>query len=175
MLKNALTAIAIAILAFVLVGALLSREYRSSRSVVVNAPPAKVHALVDELKRWDEWTPWKEMDPTIVTTYGPKTSGVGATQSWTGADGTGRLVITKSDPATGVEFDLVFNDGGEDMPAKAWITYAPSGGSTTVEWGMTGTMDVPVIGGYLAKMSDLMVGGMFEDGLAKLKTRAEGS
>ncbi|MCY2959122.1 MAG: SRPBCC family protein [Planctomycetota bacterium] len=175
MLKKVLTALAIFILVFVVVGALLSRQYRVSRSIVVKADPAKVHALVADLKRWDEWAPWKESDPTIVTKLGDATTGVGANQSWTGDSGGGWLKFTKCDPASGIAYDMAFNDGGKDMPAKSWMTYSPVAGGTQVEWGMEGSMDVPVVGGYFAKMSDWMMGGMFQSGLDKLKARAEGS
>jgi hypothetical protein len=173
MLRKLLTILGILILVFVVLGALLSRDYRVSRSVVVNAPPAKIHPLVDDLKRWEEWTPWRAKDPSIVTTFGPKTSGVGASQTWTGEDGEGRLTITKSDPEKGIEFDLVFVHDRE-MPGKGWITYAPVAGGTQVEWGLVGTMEMAVVGGYFARMADLMMGGMFEKGLHTLKTRAEG-
>jgi hypothetical protein len=174
MLKKLLTALGIFILVFVVVGALLPREYRVSRAVVVKADAAKVHALTNDLKRWDEWAPWKEGDPTIVTTFGATTMGVGASQSWTGKDGNGRLTLTKSDPATGIAYDMVFMDGDKEMPAKSWMSYTPVDGGTRVEWGMDGSMDMAVVGGYFAMMADMMIGGMFQSGLDKLKARAEG-
>ncbi len=175
MLKKLLTALGILILVFVVVGALLPREFKVVRTVVVKAEPAKIHPLVGDLKRWDEWAPWKESDPTVVTTLGETTAGVGASQTWTGKDGAGRLRFTKCDPATGIAYDMAFIDGEREMPSKSWMTYLPSAGGTQVEWGIEGSMDVPVIGGYLAQMSGLMIGGMFESGLGKLKARAEGS
>lgn len=175
MLKKVLTVIAILILVFVIVGAMLPREFHVSRTVVVNADPAKVHALTGDLKRWDEWAPWKDNDPTIVTTYGATTTGVGASQSWTGEDGEGRLTFTKSDPATGVAYDMVFMNGETPMPSKSWMTYTPVTGGTQVEWGIDGVMDYDVVGGYFALMADSMIGGMFQSGLDKLKARAEGA
>jgi len=174
-LKKILTALGILILVFVVVGALLSREYRVTRSVLVKSEPAKIHTLVGDLKRWDEWTPWKEADPTIVTTFGPSTMGVGASQSWTGTDGAGRLTFTKCDPATGVACDMALMHGDREMPSRSWISYAPASGGTQVEWGIEGVMDMPVIGGYFARASDMLMGSMFEKGLEKLKSRAEGS
>ncbi len=173
MLKKILTAIAILILVFVIVGALLPRDYECSRSVVIHADPAKIHALVGDLKRWDEWAPWKDSDPTVVTTLGEPTTGVGANQRWTGDGGPGRLTFTKCDPASGIAYDLYFGEPGEEMGAKSWMTYKPGSGGVEVEWGMSGEMDVPVIGGYFAAMTDAMIGSMFQAGLDKLKQRAE--
>lgn len=173
MLRRALTILAILILVFVVLGALLSRRYHVARTVVVKAEPARIHPLVEDLKRWEEWTPWRASDPSIVTTFGPITSGVGASQTWTGEDGAGKLTITKSDPQKGVEFDLVF-DHGDDVPAKGWIDYTPVAGGTQVEWGLDGSMEMPVVGGYFTLMADMMMGRMFEVGLDTLKKRVEG-
>ncbi|MBL8863105.1 MAG: SRPBCC family protein [Planctomycetes bacterium] len=175
MLKKVLTTIAILILVFVLIGALYPRDFKVVRTVVVNADAAKVHALVGDLKRWDEWTPWKESDPTIVTTFGPITTGVGASQTWTGKDGDGRLIFTKCDPTTGIACDMAFLDGDRELPSKTWLSYAPAAGGTQVEWGIEGRMDIPVLGGWLAMFSGSMIGGAFEKGLANLKRKVEGS
>ena len=173
MLRKILFTLGILILVFVVVGALLPRDYDVSRSIVVKADPARIHALVGDLKRWDEWTPWKENDPTVVTTFGAATTGAGASQSWTSESGPGRLTFTKSDPASGIAYDMVFIDGERDMPAKGVIAYAPADGGTRIEWRMEGVMDMPVIGGYFAALSDSMIGDMFQKGLDKLKVVAE--
>ena len=173
MLRKLLTIVGILILVFVVLGALLPRQYHVSRSIVVNAPPARIHPLVDDLKRWEEWTPWRATDASIVTTFGPTTVGVGASQTWKGEKGEGRLTITKSDPGKGIEFDLVFVHDGE-IPGKGWITYSPAVGASRVEWALDGSMEMPVVGGYFALMSDMMMGGMLEQGLKSLKARVEG-
>jgi hypothetical protein len=173
MWKKIAIALGVLFLLFVLVGLVLPTEYRLSRSIVIQAEPAKVHAILGDLKRWPEWGPWHDEDKGLVVTYGEKTAGVGASQSWTGDSGAGRLTITKSDPTTGVAFDLLFIEGESEIPTKGWLSYKPSAGATEVEWGMEGDADMPVIGGYFALCADLMIGGMFEKGLAKLKARAE--
>jgi uncharacterized protein YndB with AHSA1/START domain len=173
-LKLVLTAVAILILVFVVVGMVLSRDYKVSRTVTIQADPAKVHELVGDLKRWDEWAPWKKADPTLVTTFGPTTTGVGASQSWSSAnDDGGRLTLTKCDPATGIAYDMAFRQGDEEIPAKSWMSYTPAPGGVQVEWGIEGEMDMAVIGGYFAAMADAMIGPMFQQGLADLKARAE--
>jgi hypothetical protein len=173
MLKKILIAVAALIVIVVVVGLVLPKGYRLSHSVVIAAEPAKVHALVSDLKEWPKWEPFTETDKTIVTTIGPKSSGVGASQSWTGESGGGRFTFTKCDPKEGIAYDLVFVDDGREMPAKSWMTYAPKSGGVEVTWGMEGTMDVPVIGGYFAMLSNSMIGPMFDNGLAKLKKVAE--
>ena len=173
MLKKILIALGVVIVLLILVGLVLPMHYEVKRSVVVKAEPAKVHQLVGDLKRWDEWAPWKEEDPTIVTTFGPTTTGAGASQSWTGDSGSGRLRVTQSDAMTGIVYEMAFVDGEREMPATGWIRYSPAPGGTQVEWAMQGDMRMPVIGGYFALMSGMFMNPMFDKGLAKLKARAE--
>ena len=168
-MKKFLVVLLILLIVIAAVGFLLPRSYNVAESVVIDVKPSKVHDLVGDLKRWDEWTPWKEEDPSIQVTFGPETKGVGASQSWTGKDGAGKLTFTASDPDQGVEFDLNF-DG---KPAKGAIRYERVGDGTKVTWSLQGDADVPVVGGYLALAMPRLAGPMFEKGLAKLKSQSE--
>lgn len=160
------------VLAVVGLGLALSKDYALERSVVIDAPPERVHVLVGDLARWDEWAPWKDADPTIVTTLGETTTGVGATQTWTDESGGGWLTFTRSDPATGVSYDMAFlmgeGEDAEEMPSTGALDYERVEGGTRVTWSMRGSVDVPVLGGFLARMLPSQVGPMFDAGLQKL-------
>jgi len=151
------------------VGYFLPHAYKVEQSININAKPGKIHELVGDLKRWDDWTPWKEMDPSVQVRFDKETKGVGASQTWTGKDGTGFLQFTASDEDKGVEYDMKM----DEMPAKGAIRYERMGDSTKVTWSMSGDMEMPVIGGYFALLMPRMVGGSFEKGLTKLKTEVE--
>ena len=156
-----------------MVGLFLPTSYTVERSIVIDAPPSRIHKYVGDLKNWDAWEPWKEEDPTLIVTHGEKTKGVGATQSWVGESGDGALTITRDTPTEGVEYDLLF-DGGTYVCQGA-IMYDPlEDGETKVTWTMSGDMGTPVIGGYFAMMMDSMVGEMFDKGLSNLKNSVEG-
>lgn len=159
--------LAVVLLVFVAIGALLPTAYSVTRSVTIQADVAKVHEFVGDLTKWDQWAPWKDEDPTILTTFGEQTSGIGASQSWVGKDGDGSLTFTASSPTKGIEYDLFFEEGAY----KCWaaMLYKPEGKNTTVIWMMKGDMETPVLGGYVALMMDSFVGNMFDRGLAKLK------
>jgi len=162
---------ALAVLILV-VGILLPSSYTVERSVVIEASPDEVHKYVGDLKKWEEWTPWKEDDPTIVVTYGEETKGVGASQYWVGDSGTGSLTFTKDSPEEGVEYDLTFDGGAYEC--KSAMKYNPlSGNETKVTWTMAGDMGQSIVGGYLVLMMDSMVGGMFDKGLSNLKNKVE--
>jgi hypothetical protein len=151
-----------------ILGLLLPRDYQVARDIFIAQPSSVIHPYVNNLERWPEWTPWHDMDETIVTTVGDIKEGVGATQSWIGDSGDGRLVVTRSDPNTGVAYDLFFDS--DKWACKAGLNFAPAeGNGTKVVWTMSGTVPIPVLGGYVAKMMSAQVGLAFDDGLAKLK------
>jgi len=157
---------------FVVVGLVLPKEYEVERTVVIDAPPQSIHVFVGDLKKWSEWTPWNNEDPTLTILLGDKTAGVGASQSWTGEGGDGELIFTASSPTEGIAYDLLFDNGA--FASVAALGYRPlSEQSTEVRWTMTGEIDMPVVGAYFALMMDAMVGQMFEQGLGELKKRVE--
>ena len=172
-LKTILSAIIVLIVVVVVIGLFLPTSYTVERSIVIDAPPAKIHEYVGDLNNWDAWEPWKEGDPTLVVTHGEKTKGVGASQSWVGESGDGALTFTKDSPTEGIEYDLVFDDG--TYVCQSAMKYSPlEDGETKVTWTMTGDMETPVIGGYFVLMMDSMVGKMFDKGLVNLKNTVEG-
>ncbi len=156
---------------FVVVGLMLPTEYSVSKSIQINSSSEKVHEYVGDLEKWDQWMPWKDGDPGLIIERKGKTTGVGARQSWKGKDGTGELVFTKSDPKTGIEYDLFFDEG--KFKCKSAVRYNQKGVLTEVVWTMNGNAEMPVLGGYFAKLIQEGSGPMFEKGLNKLKKRVE--
>ena len=118
-------------------------------------------------------TPLCAATPSIRTTLGEKTQGVGATSSWTGDSSAGSLVVTSSSPEAGIEYDCSF-DG--QRGAECAIQYQESPVGTVVTWSMTGETGPNPVGRYFAYFAmEGMVGGYFEDGLQRLKKVVEES
>lgn len=80
-LKTAAVMLVVLIVAVAAVGLFLPTKYAVERSVIIDAAREKIHGYVGNLRKWDEWAPWKVEDPSIVTMLGEKASGVGASQS----------------------------------------------------------------------------------------------
>jgi hypothetical protein len=169
MLKWFAIVLGVLLLAFVITGFLLPSSYALERSVLIKASPEQIHQLVGDLRQWPEWAPWEEMDPSVETTYGPTTTGVGASQTWTSNSGGGELTITKSDPLNGIEYEMSFNGA---FFSDGVVRYEVTPTGTQVTWGMRGEMD-NFIGRYMGLLMNSMVGPSFEAGLDKLKTAAE--
>lgn len=172
LLAKSVVSVAVLVVGLAVVGYFLPLEYAVEREIVIKGKPEQVHSYVADLNQWDAWSPWKAGDDTMVITVGEKATGVGASQSWQGRDGTGELIFTKVEENKRVDYDLTF-DGA--MKSSAFVSYAADGEGTKVTWRMNGTMPDSVIGGYFAMMMDSMVGGYFEDGLSRLKSAVEGA
>lgn len=158
-LRRVAVGLACTVAVMLVVGMVLPTTYTVSRSVIIEADPEDIHEYVGDLTKWDLWAPWTEADPTIVVRFGDKASGVGASQSWVGEDGRGFL------------FDCNLPGGASD--GRSAVRYHATDDNTRVTWIFKGAFKMPIIGGYRAAMMDSMVGGMFEQGLARLKHTVE--
>jgi len=165
--------LAVFIVAFIVIGLILPTHVSIARTVTIQADKARIHTLCSDLTKWPEWTPWKKADPTVVTTLGPITSGVGASQSWTGKDGAGELTLTKSDANEGIAYDMNFIHGESKLPMKSAMIYKANDAATDVTWTLEGDMAMPVLGGYVVLMMGSSIDEMFDVGLASLKAKAE--
>lgn len=155
------------------VGIFLPRQWHVEQTVLVNAGPEHIYPLVNDLKEWQSWAAWnKEMDPQVKWEYGGPASGPGAWWSWDGPKmGHGKLLITKSEPSSGVWLDEMI-ESGDEVNAKGSITWTTQGGGTQITWVDEGKLP-PVIGGYFGGFIEKMLAENFQTGLTKLKTLAE--
>ncbi|VAW93511.1 hypothetical protein MNBD_GAMMA22-751 [hydrothermal vent metagenome] len=170
-LKFSAIFVAILVLIAGIVGFFLPKDYSITRSITINASNDTIHNLVGDLDNWDQWTTWKLDDPSIVIFKGALSQGVGASQSWKGDSGEGKLEFTVSSVEKGITYDLYF-DGG-DQKSIASISYADQGATTVVTWKMTGNMEIPILGGYFSMLVGGMIETMFDRGLVRLKNIAE--
>ena len=65
MWKKILAGVALAVALFLGFVALRPGHYRVERNVAVSATAADVYAIVSDLRRWDEWSPWSKLDPAM--------------------------------------------------------------------------------------------------------------
>jgi hypothetical protein len=147
-------------------------DFSLSRSTRVQAPPARVHALVDDFREWRKWSPWEGVDPDLDREYTGPDHGVGSTYHWSGNKkaGEGEMRITESTP-TSVVVDLEFLKPFKATNVTAFA-FAPAGDATEVTWTMTGTRSA--IMSLMGKLFfDKSIGNDFEKGLAALKQEAE--
>lgn len=174
MLKKILIGLAALVAVFLIVVALQPANYTVTRSQVIAAPPAVPFALVSDFKSWPLWSPWENVDPNMVRTFSGPEAAPGSKYSWLGNDqvGEGSMTITEVIPPELVKFDLNFV---KPMPGLCPTTFqfTPEGAGTKVTWTMSGTKNFIAKGFCMFMDMDKMCGGMFEQGLAKMKSISE--
>jgi uncharacterized protein YndB with AHSA1/START domain len=165
--------VVVALFALLYVGGwLLSPKFTVTRSVHVNAPPAKVYAFVVDPREWKKWTVWNRRDPAMQITYSGPPSGAGAGWAWQSAsEGDGRMTFTAAEPERRLAYDLFFPDFG--TTSQGDLRFAPEGSATRVSWTMNGDMGRNPLFRWFALFADRMVGKDFDAGLVNLKTLAE--
>ncbi len=174
MLNLILIAVAVVIVVFLMIVALQPSGFRVTRSTSIAAPPEAVFPHVNELRKWDAWSPWLELDRNAKTSFEGPPAGKGSVMAWAGNSkvGEGRMTITECRPNELVRFKLEFFKPMAGT-SEAEFAFKPQGNQTEVTWTMTGKNNFIARAMCLFLNMDKMIGGRFERGLAQLRSIAE--
>ena len=174
MLKKIAAGFAVLVLILVAVIATRPATFEVQRSATMAAAPATVHAIVNDPRRWAEWSPWEELDPDMKKTFSGAETGVGAIYEWEGNKDVGKGVMTirESKSPELVRYELAFVEPFESV-ADTTIAIKPEGDGSQVTWTMSGKNNFIAKAFSLVMDMDSMIGSDFEKGLAKLTTVAE--
>jgi hypothetical protein len=170
MLKKILIALAVIIIGLLIVIATRPSDFSYTRSAVIPAAPEAIFPHINDMHKWQEWSPWAKVDPNCKITYDGPTSGTGAKFSWVGNNevGEGSMTIAESKPSEFVRFKLDFIKPFEGK-CDTLFTLKPEGAGTQVTWTMSGK------NGFMGKAiglvmdCDKMCGDQFSKGLENLK------
>jgi effector-binding domain-containing protein/uncharacterized membrane protein len=173
LLKRLLAFLVVLVAAVVIVAFFLPKTAHVERSVVIDRPASQIFGVLNNLHRFNAWSPWFDLDPQAKYTFAGPASGVGAKTSWVGNKdvGSGSQEIIASKPNELLKLQLDFGDMGKPT---ATFLLVPEGRRTTVTWTLDQSFEGSLIGRYIGLMMDSMVGKDYEKGLAKLKTMVEG-
>jgi hypothetical protein len=173
MIKSTLLVVAALIAVLLIYAGTRPDTFRVERSARIQAPPERLHALINDMHAFNTWNPYARKDPAMKGSYTGPASGTGAAYAWESDEvGTGSLQIIDSPAPGAVAMRLDFIKPFEAHNTAAF-TIQPDAGATRVTWAMHGP--VPYVGKVMHLFFDMdkMVGKDFEDGLANLKTLAE--
>jgi len=173
MLRKLLLGLAVLLMLLLAAGLFLPQSAHVERSIVTSAPPERVFTLVDGFARFNEWSPWAELDPGTVYKYSGPPSGVGARMEWSSQDssvGSGSQEVIAIEPGRSVTNRLDFGPQGQ---ATARIDVVPEGSGSRVTWSMDSSFENDYLGRYFGLFFDKLIGKDYEKGLTKLKTLAE--
>jgi Polyketide cyclase / dehydrase and lipid transport len=176
MFRKILIGLAVVIGIFAVIVALQPSEFRIKRTATIAAPQADVFAQVNDLHKWDAWSPWAKLDPDAKVSFEGADAGQGAIMNWAGNDkvGEGTMTIVESRPndLIKIKADFVEPIAGTSMSE---FEFKPEGDQTSVTWTMSSRH------GFLGKAFCLIVNGKkmigddLEKGLAQMKMMAEGA
>ena len=104
-------------------------------ALVINVPPEKVYAIVANLKRFNDWSPWFATDPKATYILeGPDAGGVGQKMSWDSSDpkmGKGSQTVTEAVANQKIVMALDMDKMGKSVSV---LSLAPVANGTVVIW-----------------------------------------
>ncbi|HXG78725.1 MAG TPA: SRPBCC family protein [Methyloceanibacter sp.] len=174
MWKKILVVLAAIILIFVVVVALQPSDFRVERSATMAASQADVFAQVNDLHKWDAWSPWAKLDPNAKITFEGPEAGQGAVLSWAGNEklGEGKMTIVESRPDEAVKLKVDFVKPFEGTSNSEFV-FEPEGDKTAVTWTMTAHHNFFEKALCLLMNGKKMIGAELEKGLAQMKAIVE--
>lgn len=152
---------------------LLPGEARVERSAVIAAPPEKVFALIGDLRRVPEWSPWVTVDPAVTFTFdGPEQGGIGQVMRWASNNpmvGNGSQTVLAHEPGKRLISALNFGEFGS---ARSEIELAPAADGTLLTFRVHSPLP-GVVDRWAGLFVDAAVGAELEKSLSNIKQLAE--
>lgn len=175
MIKKVLLVVAVLVLGVIVLIATRPSTYLVERTTTIEAPVEVVFEQVNELHKWEQWSPWEKLDPEMTKTYEGPTSGVGAVYAWAGDEkiGEGRMTIAESVAGERISIQLQFIKPWESTNTTTFLFSTPAEGKSSVSWQTAGEMNFTAKAAALFMDMDGMLGADLESGLAELKTVSE--
>ncbi len=176
-IKNLLKTIGIAILALLIISFFLPSKTHVERTATIKATPEVVFGLIDDLHKWEMWSPWHKIDPNMKLEYINSGIGKGAAYKWRSDNknvGNGELSITNTIDNKEINTQMKFGNMGTSIGK---FTLEPTSEGTKVNWSMESDVaTMPFFMRPMAKYFGLfmnkMVGPDFEKGLKSLDSIA---
>ena len=151
----------------------MDAEKNLKRSIMIDAPAAKVFSVINDITLTDDWSAWAKLDPNAKVTFEGPSTGVGAKRSWESEDsqvGIGSQWIVDSEPNKLVRMNMEF-DGQDGTPQASLILNEEAGG-TRLDYTFDAVME-GVINKLFGAMLESMLGPMYEESLTNLKELIE--
>lgn len=139
-------------------------------STTINAPKNVVWNQMVDLENQQNWSPWKEMDPTVKTTITGPAGQVGQKSAWTSESNVGDMTISTVE-GDSMRYDMHFVKPFEGY-AVGWVTVSGEDGAVVATNGYSGETSF-WMRGMNALFGRRMMEKMLERGLELLKEYVE--
>jgi hypothetical protein len=153
------------------VGLMLPRSVHVERSAVIVAPPGQIFPYMNDLRKFNEWSPWPRHDPQTKYAFTGPERGAGAAMTWQSEKhGAASQHIIASRPDQRVETTFDFGPMG-----MAWARFSltPEGAGTRVTWSLDSELPYDPLVRWMGLMLPARIGADYEEGLARLKALVE--
>ncbi len=166
--------VVVIIVAFVAIVSMQPEEFKVTRQATIPAPAAKVFDHVNDLQKWETWSPWAKLDPNARETISTPAAGKGASFAWAGNNevGEGKMTITESRPNEQILINLEFIKPFEGTSLTEF-TFEPKGDQTLVTWTMSGKNNFVGKAVSLFVDCDKMCGDQFNQGFENMKVAVQ--
>lgn len=138
-----------------------------NRSLIIDAAPAKIFSVLNDLHHWKKWSPWVIAEPDATLNVDPD----GKYHEWEGKIiGSGNLRIVHEKENAHLKMDLTFLKPWKSQATTELILH-PQGEKTLVVWKMQSSL--PFFLFWMKKQMELFVGMDYDRGLTLLKDLVE--
>lgn len=145
-------------------------KFNIERSTTINAPMAKVRALVEDFNHWNSWSPWTVCEPGCSVSVSGKVAEAGHSMSWEGqVIGAGKNTLVKKTDSQ-LDYDLEFFKPWKSQ-ADVRFKFEEVEGKTRVTWLMDSSM--PFFMFFMIKSLKNMIAMDYDRGLKMLKAMVE--
>jgi dienelactone hydrolase/uncharacterized protein YndB with AHSA1/START domain len=175
LIKSVLIVLAAIVVLLTVVGFLLPARTQVERSVEISAQPETVFRLLNDLRVFNQWSPWAKIDPQTEYSYSGSETGVGSVMRWSSEHphvGKGEQKIVSSEPNN--EIRLILTMQGMKPFQAGYLLEPVDSEGTRLTWTYETDNGLNLFYRYLGALAmDRMLGSMFEQGLADFKEIAE--
>lgn len=147
-------------------------KFQVEQQQMIYAPQEVVFNEVNDFTTWQKWEPWSRETDDMIINYGEKTSGEGASYSWSSEKmGEGEIITTKANPYTSLEQRITFKTPFGESTSDIYWEFVTQEDSTMVTWGMTGEQNFMEKAAFIFQEQSLneMMQPMFKKGLDNLQ------
>lgn len=159
--------------ALAVIGLLLPGRLQAERSIEIAAAPDLVYGYVAGFRRFNEWSPWADLDPDAQYTVSGPGQGSGARMEWSSKlpkVGSGSQEVVSAESPREVIIRLVFDGQGE---ALSTVRLEGADAGTRASWRFDMDLGMNPVNRWIGLIVADSIAADYGKGLSRLKALVE--